>query len=812
MVITSEELNKDLSLLSAFGPARSTVTGSPLKEDELTSIHAFWRACNYLAAGMIFLQDNPLLKEPLKSEHIKNRLLGHWGASPGLSFTYIHLNRLIKKMDLDMIFMAGPGHGAPGVLAPVYLEGTYSEIYPDKSEDEEGMLAFFKQFSFPGGIGSHCTPETPGSIHEGGELGYSVSHAYGSVLDNPDLITAVVVGDGESETGPLATSWHSNKFINPERDGAVLPILHLNGYKINNPTILARIDRDEIEALFKGYGYTPYFVEGSDADTMHQAMAATLEHCIEEIKSIQEKARQEGFKSRPRWPMIILRSPKGWTGPAEAGGHKVEGSWRSHQVPLPKAKSDPKQLESLEQWMKSYKPDELFDKSGRLLPELKALAPEGTRRMSANPHANGGLLRKNLKMPDFARYAVKVSKPGHTEAENTRPTGTFIRDIMKANPKNFRLFGPDETTSNKLDDVYAVSKKLWLANYFPEDADGGELAVDGRVMEMLSEHTLEGWLETYLLTGRHGFFSTYEAFVHVIDSMFNQHAKWLDICRHLDWRASVASLNLLITSTVWRQDHNGFTHQDPGFLDLVVNKGQNVIRIYLPPDANSLLSCVDHCLRSVNYINVIVCDKQKHLQYMDMDYAIKHCTKGIGIWEWASNDQGVEPDVVLACAGDIATQEALAANALLRQEFPDLKVRFVNVVDLLMLQPESEHPHGLSDKDFDSMFTMDKPVIFNFHGYPWLIHRLAYRRTNHGNMHVRGYKEKGNINTPLELAINNQTDRFSLAMDVIDRVDRLRVAGAHAKSKFRNMQIEARAYAHEYGVDKPEFADWKWPY
>ncbi len=811
MVIASEQLEKAAEL-SAFGPARSTVEGSPLKEEELKKVHAYWRACNYLAAGMIFLKDNPLLKEKLKAEHIKNRLLGHWGASPGLSFTYIHLNRLIKKYDLDMIFMAGPGHGAPGVLAPVYLEGTYSEVYPDKSLDEDGMLAFFKQFSFPGGIGSHCTPETPGSIHEGGELGYSVSHAYGAVLDNPDLITAVVVGDGESETGPLATSWHSNKFINPVRDGAVLPILHLNGYKINNPTILARIDHDELEDLFKGYGYTPYFVEGSESESMHQAMAATLEHCIEQIRKIQTDARENGFKGRPRWPMIILRSPKGWTGPQELGGHKVEGSWRSHQVPLPKAKSEPEQLELLDKWLRSYKPEELFDKEGKFKKELEELAPEGKRRMGSNPHANGGLLYRSLKMPDFKSYAVSVPKPGQSEAENTRPIGKLIRDIMKENPNNFRLFGPDETTSNKLDDVYKESKKLWLANYFPEDADGGELSSDGRVMEMLSEHTLEGWLETYLLTGRHGFFSTYEAFVHVIDSMFNQHAKWLDICNHLDWRASVASLNLLITSTVWRQDHNGFTHQDPGFLDLVVNKGQEVVRIYLPPDANSLLSCTDHCLRSKNYINVIVCDKQNHLQYMDMDYAIKHCTKGIGIWEWASNDHGVEPDVVLACAGDIATQEALAANALLREEFPDLKIRFVNVVDLMMLQPESEHPHGLPDRHFDSLFTLDKPVIFNFHGYPWLIHRLAYRRTNHNNMHVRGYKEKGNINTPLELAINNQTDRFSLAMDVIDRVDSLRVAGAHAKSRYRNMQIEARAYAHEYGVDKPEFANWKWPY
>ncbi|MCC7527006.1 MAG: phosphoketolase family protein [Candidatus Melainabacteria bacterium] len=812
-MIVSEDRKCDSDSISAFGVARCTLAGNPLSAKELKNMHAYWRACCYLAAGMIYLQDNPLLKKPLQVEHIKNRLLGHWGASPGLSFTYVHLNRLIKKYDLDMIFMAGPGHGAPGVLAPVYLEGTYSEIYTDKSEDEEGMLAFFKQFSFPGGIGSHCTPETPGSIHEGGELGYSVSHAFGSVLDNPDLITAVVVGDGEAETGPLATSWHSNKFINPERDGAVLPILHLNGYKINNPTILARIDHDEIENLFRGYGYVPYFVEGSDYDSMHQAMAATLEHCVKEIRAIQKEARtSSGPFKRPRWPMIVLRSPKGWSGPKEAGGHKIEGSWRSHQVPLSAVKSNQQQMEVLESWMRSYKPEELFDENGKLISELKDLAPVGTRRMSANPHANGGLIHKALRMPDFRDYAVDVSKSGHTEAENTRSTGAFLRDIMKTNPSSFRLFGPDETTSNKLDDVYAVSKKLWLANYLPEDADGGELATDGRVMEMLSEHTLEGWLEGYLLTGRHGFFATYEAFVHVIDSMFNQHAKWLDICNDLGWRASIASLNLLITSTVWRQDHNGFTHQDPGFLDLVVNKGQEVVRIYLPPDANSLLSCVDHCLRSVDYINVIVCDKQRHLQYMDMDYAIKHCTKGMGIWEWASNDYGVEPDVVLAAAGDIATQEALAANALLRQEFPDLKVRFVNVVDLMMLQPESEHPHGSTDKEFDSLFTLDKPIIFNFHGYPWLIHRLAYRRTNHKNMHVRGYKEKGNINTPLELAINNQTDRFSLAMDVIDRVEKLRVAGAHAKSKFRNMQIDCRNYAHEHGVDRPEFTDWKWPY
>jgi xylulose-5-phosphate/fructose-6-phosphate phosphoketolase len=797
--------------ISASGIARSTVAGNPLSELELQRTHAYWRACCYLAAGMIYLRSNPLLKEPLKVDHIKQRLLGHWGTSPGLSFIYVHLNRLINKYDLDMIFVAGPGHGAPGVLAPAYLEGTYSEIYPETGEDEEGLAAFFKQFSFPGGIGSHCTPETPGSIHEGGELGYSLSHAYGSVFDNPDLITAVVVGDGESETGPLATAWHSNKFLNPIRDGAVLPILHLNGYKINNPTILARVDHAEVEALFRGYGYTPYFVEGSDPDSMHQAMAATLEHCINEIKTIQNDARKSGASHRPRWPMIVLRSLKGWTGPQEVDGHKVEGYWRAHQVPLAGVRENAEHLSQLQAWLLSYKPDELFDEKGRLKEELKALAPRGVRRMSANPHANGGLLHKFLRMPDFRRYAVDVPKPAREEIGNTTPLGDFLRDIIKENADNFRVFGPDETTSNKLDAVYQASKKTWLAEYFPEDADGGELARDGRVMEMLSEHTLEGWLEGYLLTGRNGFFSTYEAFVHVIDSMFNQHAKWLEIAQKLQWRASIASLNLLITSTVWRQDHNGFTHQDPGFLDLVVNKSPDVVRVYLPPDANSLLSCADHCLRSKDYINVIVSDKQQHLQYLDMDSAIKHCTKGIGIWSWASTDNGCEPHVVLASAGDIPTQEALAANVLLRQEFPDLRIRFVNVVDLLRLQPESEHPHGMSDRDFDSLFTIDKPIIFNFHGYPWLIHRLAYRRTNHANMHVRGYKERGNINTPLELAINNQVDRFSIAIDVIDRVTKLTVAGAHAKSRFRDMQIECRNYAHEYGVDMPEQANWKWP-
>jgi xylulose-5-phosphate/fructose-6-phosphate phosphoketolase len=783
----------------------------PLDNEALRKINAYWRACNYLAAGMIYLQDNPLLREPLKPEHIKNRLLGHWGASPALSFTYIHLNRLINRYDLNAIFLAGPGHGAPGVLGPVYLEGTYSEIYPNKSEDLEGMHQFFKEFSFPGGIGSHCTPETPGSIHEGGELGYSVSHAFGAAFDNPDLVVTVVVGDGEAETGPLATSWHSNKFLNPVRDGAVLPVLNLNGYKINNPTLLSRISHEELENLFKGYGWKPYFVEGSDPEVMHQRMAAVMEQCITEIREVQQAARAGGSLVRPRWPMIVLRSPKGWTGPKEVDGHKVEGYWRAHQVPLSGMKENPAHLKQLEEWLRSYKPEELFDAGGRLISELKELAPKGVRRMSANPHANGGLIRKALRLPDFREYGVKVDKPGQSEVENTKPLGVFLRDIVKLNPSNFRVFGPDENTSNKLDAIYQASKKMWLADYLPEDADGGELSPDGRVMEMLSEHTLEGWLEAYLLTGRHGFFSSYEAFVHVIDSMFNQHAKWLDISNDLSWRAPVSSLNLLITSTVWRQDHNGFTHQDPGFLDVVVNKSPEVTRIYLPPDVNTLLSVANHCLQSTDYFNVIVSDKQKHHQFLDMDAAIEHCTKGIGIWDWASNDQGSEPDVVMAGCGDISTQEALAAVSLLREHFPQLKIRFINVMDLYRLTPESEHPHGLSDRDFDSLFTTDKPVIFNFHGYPWLIHRLAYRRTNHKNMHVRGYKEKGNINTPLELAIRNEVDRFSLAIDAINRVPGLNVSGAHVKEKLRGMQIGCSHYAYEHGIDKPEFASWKWP-
>jgi xylulose-5-phosphate/fructose-6-phosphate phosphoketolase len=798
--------------LSAFGRARATVQGAPLGAEELHKTDAFWRACNYLILGMLYLQDNPLLREPLKPEHIKNRLLGHWGSSPGLAFMFTHLTRQIKKYDLDMIFLAGPGHGAPGFLAPVYLEGSYSEVYPEKGEDEEGLREFFKQFSFPGGIGSHCTPETPGSIHEGGELGYVLSHACGAAFDNPELIVAAAVGDGEAETGPLATSWHVNKFLNPIRDGAVLPILHLNGYKINNPTLLARIPHQELESLLRGYGWTPYFVEGSEHESMHQAMAATTEHCISEIKKIQQDARTSGTVERPLWPMIVLRSPKGWTAPGGVDGHKLEGFWRAHQVPLADVKKKPDRLRELETWMRGYKPEELFDETGKLRPEFGAIGPKGTRRMGSNPHANGGHLKRDLRLPDFRSYGIKLEKPGVIEAENTRPLGVFLRDVMRANMDNFRVFGPDENTSNKLDAVYQASKKFWIEEYFPEDMDGGELAKDGRVIEVLSEHTIEGMLEGYLLTGRHGFISSYESFVHVIDSMFNQHAKWLSICNHLPWRESIASLNLLITSTVWRQDHNGFTHQDPGFLDVVVNKSAAVTRIYLPPDINSLLSVADHCLRSENYVNVIVCDKQMHLQYMTMDEAIIHCTKGIGIWEKACNDQGTEPDLVMASAGDTPTQEALAAIVLLRQEFPDLKIRYVNVVDLFKLQPSHDHPHGLSDRDFDSLFTVDKPVIFNFHGYPWLIHRLAYRRKNHENLHVRGYKEKGNINTPLELAIENEVDRFSLAIDAINRVPKLRNIGAHAKEKFRNLQIECVNYAHEYGIDKPDVAAWTWPY
>ncbi len=786
-----------------------------LTSEELRKIDAYWRACNYLAIGMIYLRDNPLLKEPLKAKHIKQRLLGHWGASPALSFTYIHLNRLIKKYDLNSIFVAGPGHGAPGVLGPVYLEGRYSEVYPDKSQDEAGMHKFFRQFSFPGYIGSHCTPETPGSLHEGGELGYSISHAYGMVYDNPDLIAACVVGDGEAETGPLATAWHSNKFLNPVRDGAVLPILNLNGYKIANPTILARISAEELEYLFRGYGYIPYVVEGSDPKTMHQKMAATMEECISKIREIQSEARSQNKAFRPRWPMIILRTPKGWTAPDRVDGKKVEGFWRAHQVPLEGVRSNPEHLQILEQWMKSYRPEELFDDNGTLIAELQDLAPKGDRRMSANPVANGGLVRKDLLMPDFTEFGVTIDQPGGVKAENTRVLGKFLREVMRNNMTNFRVFGPDETASNRLADIYDVSKKTWLADYLPEDEDGSMLSPEGRVMEMLSEHTLEGWLEGYLLTGRHGFFASYEAFIHIISSMFNQHAKWLDICKkEVSWRAPVSSLNILLSSVVWRQDHNGFSHQDPGFIDVVTNKSADVTRIYFPPDANCLLSVADHCLKSKDYVNVIIADKQNHLQYLTMDRAVKHCTKGIGIWDWASNDdcgtQADEPDVIMACCGDIPTMESLAATAILREEFPELKVRFINVVDLYKLQSQEAHPHGLSNKEFDTLFTTEKPVIFNFHGYPWLIHKLAYRRTNQDRIHVRGYKEQGNINTPLQLAIINQIDRFDLVIDVIDRVPSLGSRAAHVRERMKDQIIDNLAYAKEHGMDKPEISNWEW--
>ncbi|HYB90165.1 MAG TPA: phosphoketolase family protein [Candidatus Binataceae bacterium] len=786
---------------------------SDLTATEIESIDAYWRACNYLCVGMIYLTDNPLLREPLKPEHIKRRLLGHWGSDPGQSFVWVHLNRLIRKYGLNVLYVSGPGHGAPAVLANAYLEGTYSEVYPDRSRDVDGMKKFFRLFSFPGGVGSHCTPETPGSIHEGGELGYSLSHAFGAAFDNPDLIVACVVGDGEAETGPLATSWHSNKFLNPIRDGAVLPIVHLNGYKIANPTLLARIPDDELKSLFIGYGYEPYLVAGDDPPLMHRQMAETLERCVTEIKSIQEEARRSGLARRPRWPMIILRTPKGWTAPAMMDGHHLEGYWRAHQVPIADVASNPAHLKLLEQWMLSYRPHELFDSTGALIAELRALAPEGNRRISANPHANGGLVREPLRMPDFRAYAVEVARPGRAESQSTYILGEFLRDVMRNNMRNFRVFGPDETASNRLQAIYEATKKTWLAAERPEDADGGELAPDGRVMEMLSEHTLEGWMEGYVLTGRHVLFNTYEAFAHVVDSMVNQHAKWLEKARgDVSWRAPVSSLNILISSTVWRQDHNGFTHQDPGFIDVVTNKSPSVTRIYLPPDANCLLAVADHCLRSTGYINVIVADKQPHLQFLDIESAIEHCAKGIGLWPWASNDQGCEPDVVMASAGDVATIEALAAQAILREKFPDLKIRFVNVVDLFTMQPDTEHPHGLSSRDFDSLFTTDKPIIFNFHGYPWLIHKLAYRRTNHANLHVRGYKEFGSINTPLQLAIGNQTDRFNLAIDVIDRVPRLQVIGAHVKDWLKNQICENLDYAFEHGEDRPEFNEWKWPY
>lgn len=791
---------------------QNKITG-PLSEEELHKMDAYWRASNYLSVGQIYLLDNPLLKRPLKIEDIKPRLLGHWGTTPGLNFIYVHLNRLIKSHELDMIYLAGPGHGGPGIVANVYLEGTYSEYYPNISQDEEGLKKLFKQFSFPGGIPSHVAPETPGSIHEGGELGYVVSHAYGAVFDNPDLIAACVVGDGEAETGPLAGSWHSNKFLNPVTDGAVLPILHLNGYKIANPTVLARISREELENLFLGYGYKPYFVEGEDPVEMHQKMAQTMDAVLREIKEIQRNAREHGMKHYPRWPMIILRSPKGWTGPKEVDGKITENFWRSHQVPLSNMTKEPGHVKILENWMKSYKPEELFDAEGKFLEVLSELAPKGKKRMGDNPHANGGLLRKELKMPDFRDYAVTINKAGQTVAESTRIMGQFLRDVMKNNMKNFRVMGPDETASNRLDEIYKVSKKTWLADYLPVDSDGSELSYEGRVMEILSEHTCMGWLEGYTLTGRHGFFSTYEAFAHIIDSMFNQHAKWLHTTTtSIHWRMPISSLNILLSSHVWRQDHNGFSHQDPGFIDHVVNKKAEVVRVYLPPDANTLLSVTDHCLRSRNYVNVIVAGKQPALQYLDMDAAIKHTAAGIGIWEWASNDRGHEPDVVLACAGDVPTLEVLAAVDILRQQIPDLKVRVINVLNLMKLQSPSEHPHGLNDKDFDELFTTDKPVIFAYHGYPWLIHRLTYRRTNHDNIHVRGYKEEGTTTTPFDMCVRNQIDRFHLVGDVIDRVPKLGYLAAYTKQDIHNKLIEHEEYITKYGDDMPSVRDWKWPY
>jgi xylulose-5-phosphate/fructose-6-phosphate phosphoketolase len=793
------------------GSAKPYESKRPLSEEELRKMHAHWRAANYLSVGQIYLYENPLLREPLKIEHIKPRLLGHWGTTPGLNFIYVHFNRLIKKHDLNVIYVTGPGHGGPGLVANTYLEGTYSEFYSNISQTEEGLKKLFKQFSFPGGIPSHVAPETPGSIHEGGELGYSIAHSYGAAFDNPDLLVCCVVGDGEAETGPLAASWHSNKFLNPVRDGAVLPILHLNGYKIANPTILSRLTDAELAQLFTGYGYKPYFVVGHEPESMHQLMAHTLDTIIEKIHAIQNDARAGRSAGLPVWPMIILRTPKGWTGPKIVDGKPVEDTWRAHQVPVTSFISHPDHVKILEEWLRSYRPEELFDGKGKLIPELTELAPSGERRMGANPHANGGLLLKDLVMPDFREYAVKVSKPGSEIAEATRVLGNLLRDVMKRNAdsKNFRVFGPDETASNRLDALYEVTDKVFMEPMLPSDE---HLSRDGRVMEVLSEHMCQGWLEGYLLTGRHGFFSCYEAFIHIVDSMFNQHAKWLKVTRNIPWRRPIASLNYLLTSHVWRQDHNGFTHQDPGFIDHVVNKKADIVRVYLPPDANTLLSVADHCLRSRNYVNVIVAGKQPALQWLNMESAIEHCTNGIGIWRWASTDKGSEPDVVMACAGDIPTLETLAAVDLLRQHFPDIKVRVVNVVDLMTIQPSTEHPHGLSDREFDSIFTSDKPVIFAYHGYPWLIHRLTYRRTNHDNFHVRGYKEEGTTTTPFDMTVLNDLDRFHLAGDVVDRVPRLQRVGAHFKQFLRNKLVEHKQYICEHGDDLPEIRDWKWPH
>ena len=782
--------------------------GTPLTADELRRIDAYWRAANYLSVGQIYLLDNPLLREPLRIEHVKPRLLGHWGTTPGLNFVYVHMNRLIRERGLDAITVTGPGHGGPGLVANTYLEGTYTEVYPHIGHDEEGLRRLFRQFSFPGGIPSHVAPETPGSISEGGELGYGLLHAFGAAFDNPDLLVCCTVGDGEAETGPLAASWHSNKFLDPARDGAVLPILHLNGYKIANPTLLARIPREELGALMEGYGYAPRFVEGSDPEAMHQLMAATLDAVADEIADIQRRARDDGDRSRPRWPMIVLVTPKGWTGPVEVDGQPTEGSFRSHQVPLAGLADHPEHLAQLEAWMRSYRPEELFDASGAVVPELAALAPEGERRMGASPHANGGLLTRALELPDFRDYAVGVEAPARSSAEATRVLGAFLRDVMRLNTARFRVMGPDETRSNRLDALFDVTNRAWTAEILPDD---DHLAPDGRVMEVLSEHLCQGWLEGYLLTGRHGLFNCYEAFIHIVDSMFNQHAKWLKVTRGIPWRRPVPSLNYLLSSHVWRQDHNGFSHQDPGFIDHVVNKRAEIVRVYLPPDANCLLSVADHCLRSRDYVNVIVAGKQPALQYLTMDEAVAHCTRGIGIWEWAGSDDGGEPDVVLGCAGDVPTLETVAAAALLREHLPDLRVRVINVVDLMRLQPASDHPHGLPDVEFDALFTSSRPVIFAYHGYPWLIHRLTYRRANHDNLHVRGYKEEGTTTTPFDMVMLNDLDRFHLVMDVIDRVPALGERAAGLRQRMVDERLRHRAYTRECGDDTSDVRDWVWP-
>jgi len=795
--------------MTTTSPPISPASAGPLTPDELRLIDAYWRAANYLSVGQIYLLDNPLLREPLTVEHVKPRLLGHWGTTPGLNLLYAHLNRVIRRDGTPVLYVTGPGHGGPGLLANVWLEGTYSEVYPEVSRDARGMQRLFKQFSFPGGVPSHVAPETPGSIHEGGELGYSLSHAFGAAFDNPDLVVACVVGDGEAETGPLATSWHSTKFLDARRDGAVLPVLHLNGYKIANPTVLARIPKAELTALMTGYGWTPHYVEGDDPAAVHQQLAATLDTVLAEIRRIQDAARRGGVTDRPSWPMVVLRTPKGWTGPAEVDGLPVEGTWRSHQVPLANTSTNPEHLAALEAWLRSYRPEELFDDQGRPRPELLTLAPDGDLRMGATPHGNGGLLLRDLDLPPFRDYAVPVETPATTRSEPTRVLGGFLRDVMtrSRDQADFRVFGPDETESNRLGALFETTGKAWQGEVLPTDLN---LAHDGRVMEMLSEHTCQGWLEGYLLTGRHGFFSCYEAFIHIVDSMVNQHAKWLNTTRQIPWREPIASLNYLLTSHVWRQDHNGFSHQDPGFIDHVVNKRADVIRVYLPPDTNTLLSTVDHCLRSRDYINVIVAGKQPVLDLLDMDTAVKHCTRGLGIWEWAGTDAGGEPDVVLACAGDVPTMEVLAAADILRRELPDLKVRVVNVVDLMRLQPESEHPHGLSDTEFDAVFTTDKPVLFNYHGYPWLIHRLTYRRTNHDNLHVRGYKEVGTTTTPFDMCVLNDIDRFRLVVDVIDRVPGLGSRAGALRQEMLDRRIEHRAYIQQRGEDLPEVRDWTW--